>query len=396
MCAERGVWAAWGGESRMSRRWPTRRGLQPRWNCSTTRLIESVGMQSIVIGCLGCALTLLACRGEQEIVSNGACAMRTTMPSAELRQFVEQLREESDAVVAEPEADEYWEKFRTDPDPAQLAAYRQTVDQEMGRPVPDDVSVVEVNAGGVPAEWVRAPGSGPDRRLLYLHGGSWVAGSPTSHREWAGRVSRASGCSVLLIDYRLAPENPFPAGVKDALSALRWMRDNGPEGATAAAATYVAGDSVGGNLTLSLLLMARDAGLPLPNAVVTISAATDLAATSESFTTRAEKDPLLRFDARGARQAAQKYLGDAKLEDPLASPLYADLSGLPPLLMQVGDYEIFLDDTTRFADKARAAGVDVTCEIEPEAPHIYQILAPELPETEEALERIGAFLRKHR
>ena len=354
-------------------------------------------MQSTVAACLACALTLLAFRdsGEQEVVSEGACVVRTTMPSAELRQLVMQLRKASDAVVAEPEAEEYWEKFRTDPDPAQLAAYRHTVDQELGRPVPDDVSVVEIDAGGVPAEWVRAPGADPDRRLLYVHGGGWVAGSPTSHREWAGRVSRASGCSVLLIAYRLAPEHPFPAGVEDALSALRWMRGNGPEGASATAATFVAGDSVGGNLTLSLLLMAREARVPLPNAVVTISAATDLAATGESFTTRAYADPSLRFDARMARQAAQTYLADADLKTPLASPLYADLSGLPPLLMQVGDYEIYLDDTTRLAERARAAGVDVTCEIEPEAPHVYQILAPELPEAKAALERIGAFLRKH-
>ena len=313
-------------------------------------------------------------------------------PSNEIAILVEELQKTSDEYNTWGE--DYWERYRTDPTPEQLAENRRLTNLGWGIPVPDDISVIEVSADGVPAEWVRAPGVNPDRRILYLHGGGWQTGSPTPYREFTSRLSRSCDCSVLAIDYRLAPEHPFPAGVEDGLTALTWMRANGPERTSVATATFVVGDSAGGNLALSLLLMARDAGT-LPDAAVTFSAVTDLAAEGESFITRAALDPLLTFDSRMARQAHQSYLGEADLKNPLASPLYADLSGLPPLLMQVGDLEIYLDDTTRFAEKAMAAGVDVTCEVEPGAPHIYQVFGPELPETKAALLRVSAFLRKY-
>ncbi len=317
-------------------------------------------------------------------------------PSRELRNLVQELWKRSATTMAESEADDYeaWENYRTDPTPEQLAAVRKEADEYWGTPVPDDLSVIEVNAGGVPGEWVRTPGVDPDRRLLYLHGGGWRTGSAAGYREFTGRLSRSCGCSVLAIDYRLAPEHPFPAAVEDGFAALNWMRANGPTGTSLATATFVAGDSAGGNWALSLLLMARDASVS-PDAAVTFSAVTDHAATGESFITRAELDPVLRVDPRMQRQYSQVNLGDVDLKTPLASPLYAELSGLPPLLMQVGDFEIYLDDTRRFAEKAKAAGVDVTCEVEPGAPHVYQIFDPELPETKAALLRVSAFLRKH-
>jgi acetyl esterase/lipase len=299
------------------------------------------------------------------------------MASTELREMSATIREHNAAPV--------------DP-PPDVATRRRGMD-ETAQPVPDDVTVKPVDAAGVPGDWVRAPGADAGRRMLYLHGGGYVIGSPTSHRRLASDISRASGCSLLVLDYRMAPEDPFPAAVDDALAALRWMGANGPDGASEATETFIAGDSAGGGLTLSTLVSARDAGDTLPKAAVTLSAWTDLAATGASMQTRAEADPMVSAD--GLAGMAGMYAGDAGLDHPLVSPLYADLSGLPPLLMQVGDAEVLLDDTTRLAEKIAAAGGDVTTEIEPEAFHIYQYVGPTMPEATAAIERIGAFIREH-
>jgi acetyl esterase/lipase len=258
---------------------------------------------------------------------------------------------------------------------------------------PQGTTATPVNAGGLPAEWVVADHAAADQRLLYLHGGGYVICSPGTHRDLAGRISQAAGVAVLVLDYRLAPEHPYPAAVHDALVALRWMYDHGPTDATPARTTFVAGDSAGGGLTLATLIAARDAGVRLPNAAVTISAWTDLACTGNTMRTRADVDPMVT-EAVLSRMG-QDYLQGGDARQPLASPLYAALRGLPPLLMQVGDAEVLLDDTTRVADKARAAGVDVTLEIYPEMIHIFQLFAPILPEGQQAIERIGAFIRAH-
>jgi acetyl esterase/lipase len=258
---------------------------------------------------------------------------------------------------------------------------------------PEGTTATPVNAGGRPAEWVVADQAAADQRLLYLHGGGYVICNPGTHRDLAGRISQAAGVAVLVLDYRLAPEHPYPAAVHDALAALRWMYDHGPTGAAPARATFVAGDSAGGGLTLATLIAARDAGVRLPNAAVAISAWTDLACTGNTIRTRADVDPMVT-EAVLSRMG-QDYLQGGDARQPLASPLYADLRGLPPLLMQVGDAEVLLDDTTRVADKARAAGVDVTLEIYPEMIHIFQLFAPILPEGQQAIERIGAFIRAH-
>jgi acetyl esterase/lipase len=245
-----------------------------------------------------------------------------------------------------------------------------------------------VEAGGVPAEWVSVPGSAPDRVLLYLHGGSYTIGSPRTHRGLVAQIARAAGARALVPDYRLAPEHLFPAPVEDATAAYRWLQAQGiqPEH------IVIAGDSAGGGLTLATALALRDAGDPLPAALVCLSPWTDLAATGASLKTRAHLDPSLA--PGGLAAAGQRYVGpDGDVRASLASPLYADLRGLPPILIQVGDHEILLDDSTRLAERALAAGVAVTLEVWSEMWHVFESLAGYLPEADQAIVKIGAFMR---
>jgi len=244
----------------------------------------------------------------------------------------------------------------------------------------------EVN--GVPAEWVSARGAAADRAVLYLHGGGYVLGSIATHRELAARISQAAGTRCLVVDYRLGPEYPFPAAVEDAVKAYRWLLDAGyaPE------RLAIAGDSAGGGLTVATLLALRDARLPLPATAVCISPWVDLAGEGESMTTREKVDPMVTRAPLLAM--AKNYLGGADPKTPLASPLYGDLRGLPPLLIQVGDHETLLDDSTRLAERARKAGVEVELEVWPEMIHVWHAFAALVPEGRDAIERIGAHLRK--
>jgi epsilon-lactone hydrolase len=256
-----------------------------------------------------------------------------------------------------------------------------------GFPLQPDTSVEAVDAAGRPADWVTVPDSAADRAVLYLHGGGYTLGSPRTHRELASRIARAGRARVLLVDYRLAPEDPFPAAVEDAAAAYRWLLDQG----VAAASIAIAGDSAGGGLTLATLFELRDAGDQLPACAVCLSPWTDLEGTGASAQPGGADDPMVEVAA--LRDMARIYAGDA-LTDPLAAPLHGDFRDLPPLLIQAGTREILLDDATRVAAAARAAGVDVTLEIEDGAPHVYQVY-PDLPESVAAVERIGAFLRRH-
>jgi len=255
-------------------------------------------------------------------------------------------------------------------------------------PCPPDVTRTPVEAAGRPAEWIAAPGADPSRAVLYLHGGGYVIGSLNTHRELAGRLSRASGARVLLLDYRLAPEHPFPAAVEDAAAAWRWLITQG----VAARRAAVAGDSAGGGLTLATLLRLRDTGAPLPAAGVCLSPWVDLEATGASMQSRSAVDPIVQREP--LLQMAQLYLGGASARDPLASPLYASLRGLPPLLVQVGEAETLLDDATRLSERARAAGVEVTLEVWPEMIHVWHLFAPLLPEGAKAVDGVGAFMRE--
>jgi epsilon-lactone hydrolase len=252
------------------------------------------------------------------------------------------------------------------------------------------VSNQRVAAGGVDAEWIFPGNARPDKAILYFHGGGFRLGSVASHRDLISRLAHASGCRVLAVNYRLAPEHGFPAPVEDAVSAYRWMLDQGLQPDNIA----FAGDSAGGNLVLAAMLSLRERGLRLPVAAVLMSPWTDLAATGESYVSRAEADPIHQ---RPMIQAlAKNYLGsDADSCQPLASPLYAELEGLPPLLIQVGDRETVLSDSTMFADKAKAAGVEVELEIWDGMIHVFQMFAAELPEARQAIGNITRFFQEH-
>jgi epsilon-lactone hydrolase len=257
-----------------------------------------------------------------------------------------------------------------------------------GAPPPAGTQVDPVDAGGVPAEWVVAAGVRSGRVLLYFHGGAYHLGSPARLRGLLALVSAAAQARVLSAGYRLAPEDPFPAAVEDALTAYRWLIASG----TPARQVVIGGDSSGGGLALAALVALRDAGDPLPGAAVVMSPWTDLDLSGESVRSRAAVDVLLTPE--GAREAADWYLAGQDARHPYASPLYADLHGLPPVLIQAGDAEILLDDSTRFAAAARAAGVEVTLEIWPEMPHVWHAFAGLLPEADEAVDRIGRWLRE--
>ncbi len=261
--------------------------------------------------------------------------------------------------------------------------------ESMAQPAAADVVCTPVTAGGVPAEWVTAPGADAARTILYLHGGGYVLGSIAIHREMCGRLSRASGARVLVVDYRMAPEHPHPAAVDDAVAAYDWLLAQG----TDPGSITIAGDSAGGGLTAATLVALRDQARPAPAAGVMISPWTDLAITGESITTRASLDPMIT-GGTGVGNMASLYLGGKDAKTPLASPLYADLKGLPPLLIQVGTSEVLFDDSTRFDAAARAAGVDVTFEAWNEMVHVWHLFAGLVPEGQEAIERIGAFVRE--
>lgn len=254
-----------------------------------------------------------------------------------------------------------------------------------------DASVVMVDAAGVPAEWVVAENANPDHRLIYIHGGSWVSGSPKGYRGLTSRLSRATGCAVLSVDYRLAPENPFPAGLHDCCDAYEWMLGNGPEGAAVADKAVICGDSAGGNLALSSTLRLQDLGVRKADAVVSLSPAVDFQAVSPSIKTRADRDPIIHPAIFDALQMMYLPKGQS-ITDPYVSPLHGDLSDFPPLLLQVGDAEVLLDESTRMAEKAKLQGCDVTLEVWDEMPHVFQGFAPFLPEATQAIDAIGRFV----
>ena len=257
---------------------------------------------------------------------------------------------------------------------------------QAGLRLPPEVETQPVDASGVRAEWIWRPESDTDRAILYLHGGGYALGSIATHRFLMQAIGNAAGSRVLGIDYRLAPENPFPAAVEDAVSAWRWMLAQGLDAGRCA----IGGDSAGGGLALATLVALRDRGVPLPGAAVLISPWTDLAGTGDSVTTKAAEDPMVT--AEGLRAMAAAYLGGADARNPLASPLHADLRGLPPMLVQVGSAEILLDDSTRLAQRAQAAGCECVLESWEDMVHVFPAF-PMLAESAQAIARIGDFVR---
>jgi phosphinothricin tripeptide acetyl hydrolase len=220
-----------------------------------------------------------------------------------------------------------------------------------------------------------------------MHGGCYTGGSVDTHRDLMTRLSIASSMRVLGLNYRLAPEHPFPAAVEDTVAAYRWLLEIGVEPSRIA----LAGDSAGAGLALAATITIRDGGLPLPSAVVCISPWVDLEVTGSSIETKAGEDPIVSRDM--LLGWGKLYLGNNDARTPLASPLYADLRRIPPLLIQVGSAEVLLDDATRLADMASAAGVDLTLEVWPEMIHVWHTFAAILPEGRQAIERIAQFVR---
>jgi acetyl esterase/lipase len=250
------------------------------------------------------------------------------------------------------------------------------------------VQMLPVEAGAVPAEWLVPQAAPETSALLYLHGGAWFLGSPKLYRRFVSGLAQASGVRALVIDYRLAPEHPFPAALEDCISAYEWLLGSG----IPAHKIVVAGDSAGGNLTLALLVALRDRGRPLPAGAVAISPATDLAGTGESQRTRRHLDPF--FYKMGTNRIVEDYITSHDACHPHISPLYADLRGLPPLLIHVGDHEILFDDAVRFGEKAAAAGVQVKLVVWPGMFHVFQLWGSLLPEARRANAQIAGFVRQ--
>ena len=256
-------------------------------------------------------------------------------------------------------------------------------------PMDDDIETERVGVNGTPAEWISAPESQENRVILYLHGGGYLFGSARTHRVMLAHMARASKARVLALDYRLAPEIPFPAPVEDSVSAYRWLLDQG----ISAKKMVIGGDSAGGGLAIAALVALRSVGEPMPAAGVCISAWTDMESTGQSHTTNAESDPSVSKER--LLKIAKVYLDGKEPTAPLASPIHADLTGLPPLLLQVGSIEVLLDDSTLLKSRAKAAGVSVEMEVWDDMPHVWHHYAPILPEARKAIGRIGEFVLEH-
>jgi phosphinothricin tripeptide acetyl hydrolase len=270
------------------------------------------------------------------------------------------------------------------------AEVRAALDRHFGAfPSAGSVKCEPVSAGGVKSEWIAAPDADRERVILYLHGGGYAAGSIASHREIAARLSKAARARCLVADYRLAPENPFPAAVEDAVAAYKWLVESQH---CKPAKLAIAGDSAGGGLTVATLVALRDRGIPLPAAAACISPWIDLEGTGASMDSNAKVDPLVSREV--LLMFRQMYIGDRDPKMPLAAPLHADLRGLPPILIQVGSGEVLLDDARRLAERGRAAGVKTELEVWPDMPHVWHWCAPMLDDGQRAIDRIGEFVRR--
>jgi len=258
---------------------------------------------------------------------------------------------------------------------------------------------VAVDADGVPAEWVLAPGIDGSRRVLYIHGGAFIAGSPNSHRTVSSRFSEVANAAVLAIDYRLMPENQRREGIADCKTAYRWMLENGPGGAVAASAVFMGGDSAGGNLSLMMASWIRDKKLRAPDAVVALSPLADSTYSGPSIRNNLLTDIMLGPLFGVLTRIPNAILGwlfvfenRIKPSNPVVSPVLGELSGLPPILVQVSEAEMLLDDARRYVNKARAAGSPVRLQSWPGLLHVWQIFYPEVPEAQDAMNRIGEFI----
>lgn len=254
--------------------------------------------------------------------------------------------------------------------------------------LPEEVKVETVSAGGVNCEWVAWEGVTEHRVLMYLHGGGYVFGGLDSHRDIAWRLSKESGMRVLLVDYRLAPEHPFPAAVEDATTCYRWLQDEGYKPHQ----IVMGGDSAGGGLTLATLVNLKNLGISKPSGAILLSPWVDLSLGGSSITTNAKSDAML--SPGSLEQMAKLYLGELDRKAPLASPLFADLSGLPPMLVHVSNTEVLLGDAERLVEKVKEAGGDAVLEVWPKMPHVFQVFAGRIPEGKVAIVKLAEFIKK--
>lgn len=269
-----------------------------------------------------------------------------------------------------------------------LAAQREYYDgMADDLPMPPGTTISATELGGIPAEQISAGNVRPDRIVLMFHGGGYVVGSPRAYRALNATLSAEAQATCVSIAYRLAPEHPFPAAVDDASNAYRALLNGGYGPSN----IVFAGDSAGGGLVIAALVKARDMGLPMPAAGYAMSPWLDLAGSGDSFSELAQVDPIMTIE--GALGCAGAYLQGASPHDPLCSPIYADLSGLPPLLLQVGSTEMFLDDSLRLARRAALARVHLELQVWPDMPHVWQRFAPVLRQAREAVASAGSFLR---
>lgn len=251
-----------------------------------------------------------------------------------------------------------------------------------------DVEIEEAGIAGLHAEWYRPPHALAGKVFLYLHGGAYALGSCDSHRALATRIASAANVVTVLPEYRLAPENPFPAGLQDCVAAYRALLDQG----YVADDIIIGGDSAGGGLTVATMLQLRHDGTPLPRAAVLLSPFLDVSASGESMKTRAGQDPW--FEPENISVVIDHYCSGEDPRNPLLSPVFANVAGLPPALIHVGDDEILLSDSTRFADKLREAGIEVELEIFPELWHVFHLFVGKMPESLLAIDKIGAYIRE--
>lgn len=251
-----------------------------------------------------------------------------------------------------------------------------------------DITTEERSLAGIPAIAVELAEVASQDLILYFHGGAYAIGSAASGVGLASEIARSAGTGAILVDYRLAPEHPFPAAVEDAVAAYRGLLETTP-----ASRVAFAGESAGGGLVIATLLALKDAGLPQPSSALVISPWVDLAVTGESIASKAEVDPALT--PHGLRRRARDYAGAHDLKEALLSPLFGSLTGLPPLLIQVCSHEILLDDATRLATRAAAADVAVTLEVTPLVPHVFPAFSAVLDEGAAAVKNAGTFLRSH-
>ena len=268
---------------------------------------------------------------------------------------------------------------------AQMRAGMERVSERVAR----DVVCEGVRIGDLTAEWIVPPEAASDRAILYLHGGGYVMGSIATHRATVARIARAAKARALAIEYRLAPEHQFPAAVDDSVAAYNWLLGQGYKPGK----IVIAGDSAGGGLTLATLLAIRDAKMPMAAAGVAISPWADLEGTGDSHKTRAHRDPMVGGANLGPM--AKNYIGAQDPKHPLASPIHADYRSLPPLLIQVGDAETLLDDSTRVAARAKKDGVNVELEVWDDMIHVWHAFAKILPEGQQAIDKIGKFVLMH-